>query len=357
MPGELLGLYDRLIGVTPASGMPGDSLHLTKVDLGRRATRRADNDRPWRRTRRRWAGALLTLAVLAAVLAILLPRLGATPTGGPPAGPPASASPNTTDGAAQPAGGLLYVRGDDVWVANRDGTGRRNLTADAASDGSPDWSPDGRRIVYASQPPGCESAGCPADLYAIGRDGKGRVRLTSTPQSEAAPDWSPDGTRIAYIRWDQDQPSIWVMAADGSGQRQLTDRAVGSPPDWSPDGVRVLFEAGDYRLYAINADGTGRRQISGIGPVRGARWSPDGTRIALTMQDAVWVINADGGGLRRLKHGWYPSWSPDGRQLVYLAVSFASVRTGELQIRLMDIDGRNQVVLIRKHSEDLPKLG
>jgi Tol biopolymer transport system component len=327
------------------------------IDGDRRATQRADNDRPGRRRRRRWAGVLLTLAGLAAALAILLPRFGATPAGGPPGGRPVGTNPNTTDGDGQPAGGLLYVRGDDVLVANPDGTGRRNLTADPAPDTSPDWSPDGRRIVYASRPPGCQSVACLADLYVIGRDGKGRVRLTSTPQHETAPDWSPDGGRIAYTRYDQDQPGLWVMAADGSDQRQLTDGAGSTPADWSPDGTRILYGGSDNRLYSITADGTGRRRLSGIGPVRGARWSPDGTRIALTMQDAVWILNADGGGLRRLQHGWYPAWSPDGRHLVFLAVSFASVRTGELQIRRMDTDGRNQVVLIRNHEEDEPKLG
>jgi Tol biopolymer transport system component len=326
------------------------------IDRDGRARQPADSHRQ----RRRWAGVLLAVAGLAAVLAALLPRFDV----GPPGGRPDGGIPSASSGATQPAGGLLYAapaaKGSpswDIWVANPDGTGRRNLTPDAANDAEPAWSPDGHWIVYTSRPPGCESVGCQADLYAIGRDGTGRVRLTSTPQHEGEPDWSPDGGRIAYLRYDDDQPGLWVMAADGSGQRQLTDRTVGSPPDWSPDGSRILHQAGDHRLYAINADGTGQRRISGIGPVRGARWSPDGSRIALTMQDAVWVINADGGGLHRLKHGVYPSWSPDGRQLVYLAVSFASVRTGELQIRRMDTDGRNQVVLVRDAVDAAPTLG
>jgi Tol biopolymer transport system component len=326
------------------------------IDRDGRGRHRADSHRQ----RRRWAGVLLVVAGLAAVLAALLPRFDV----GPPGGRPDGGIPSASSGATQPAGGLLYAapaaKGAtswDIWVANPDGTGRRNLTPDAANDAEPAWSPDGRRIVYTSRPPGCESVGCQADLYAIGRDGTGRVRLTSTPQHESDPDWSPDGGRIAYLRYDDDQPGLWVMAADGSGQRQLTDRTVGSPPDWSADGSRILHQAGDHRLYAINADGTGQRRISGIGPVRGARWSPDGSRIALTMQDAVWVINADGGGLHRLKGGVYPSWSPDGRQLVYLAVSFASVRTGELQIRRMDTDGRNETILVRDAVDAAPTLG
>jgi dipeptidyl aminopeptidase/acylaminoacyl peptidase len=171
---------------------------------------RTGDDRPGRRRCRRWAGVLLVLAGLATVLATLLARLGGPPAGGPPAGRPHTAGPGASGGAALPAGGLLYAapagKGAtswDVWAANPDGTGRRNLTRDAASDTDPAWSPDGRRIVYASRPPGCQAAGCQQDLYAIGRDGTGRVHLTSTPQHEGAPDWSPDGGRIAYTRRDQ----------------------------------------------------------------------------------------------------------------------------------------------------------
>jgi Tol biopolymer transport system component len=74
------------------------------------------------------------------------------------------------------------------------------------------------------------------------------------------------------------------------------------------------------------------------------------------MQDAI-CINTDGSGLRRLKHAVYPSWSPDGQHLVYLAVSFASIPAGELQIRRMDTDGRNETILVRDAVESAPTLG
>jgi Tol biopolymer transport system component len=320
------------------------------------AARSAEGDRPGRR-RRRWAGVLLVLTGLAAVLAILLSRLDATPAGGPPAGRPDGATPRTTDGAALPAWGLLYAATTtakstpptwDIWVANWDGTGRRNLTRDAAGDTDPAWSPDGRRIVYASEPSRCRGSDCQTDLDAIGRDGRNRRRLTRTPQDEREPDWSPDGTRIAYTRHDEDHPAVWVMAADGSGQRQLTDDP-GFAPDWAPDGDRLLYlrearSGGNPRLYVINADGTGRQRI-GNAQVwgRSARWSPDGTRIALTKQDAVWVVNADGSGLRRLtQSAVYPEWTPDGRHLIFTA--YGSGAAGP-ELRRIDLDGRNEIPL------------
>jgi Tol biopolymer transport system component len=300
-------------------------------------------------------GGLLVPAVVAAALVALLPRFGAAPPDRRPVG--------TTRGTGDPtvlaAGGLLFAapaaRGSptwDIWVVNPDGTGRRNLTRDAAQDADPAWSPDGRRIVYASMPSRCQGSGCQLDLCVIGRDGRDRVRLTSSPQDEREPDWSPDGTGIAYTRSGAGDSEVWLMRADGGGQRPLTTDA-GFAPDWAPDGVRLLYEAGDYRLYTIDADGSNRRRISGVRKVRGARWSPDGARIALTLRDAVWVMNADGTGLRRLRQSAAsPSWTPDGRHLVFVA--YAARRTGAPELRRMDADGRNEVVLGRDHADAAP---
>lgn len=311
---------------------------------------------PARRSRR-WLGGLLVLVgLLAVALAILLPRTR------PPGSRPEASSPPPTRTASRPVGGLLYVAEgahsgvDDVWVANPDGTSGRNLTPDRASDADPDWSPDGRRVVYASMPSRCQGPACHQDLYAIDRDGHNRVRLTNTPQDEHDPDWSPDGTRIAYTRWDQDRPSVWVMAADGSGQRPLANDP-GMDPDWAPDGTQLLYlQVGSNRrpLYTIGADGSARQRLGNLTVVRTARWSPDGTRIALTMQDAVWIVSANGSGLQRIRQAAvYPSWSPDGRQLVFIA--YGTSTTGP-QLRRMDADGRNEAVLRRDQADSAPKL-
>jgi TolB protein len=181
------------------------------------------------------------------------------------------------------------------------GSDRKRLTdpvepqSDASGASSPAWSPDGTRIAYAAQVGTREEDQGLSEIYVMNADGTGQKRLTTNEDFDGDPAWSPDGTRIAFTRatgvgTDAVRSGIAVMDADGRSARQIT-RARGSSfdgtPAWSPDGSRIVFtratfgersEDATFDLFTVAPDGTGLKKIvpGGGDP----SWSPDGTRIA-----------------------------------------------------------------------------
>src|SRR5215472_9518085 len=178
-----------------------------------------------------------------------------------------------------------------------------------------------------------------SNVYTINPNGTGRRQLThvSATQAAGAPDWSTDGTRIVYESNQTGDYRIWVMNADGSGQRRLTDDPgfADLEPAWSPDGKRILFSRCDDHLGGIagcdlvvmNAAGTDVRRLAGghWTYVRG-QYSPDGRRIVVGADrggflSALWVMRADGTDLHRITRpslqAFWPGWSPDGRRIVF----------------------------------------
>ena len=152
---------------------------------------------------------------------------------------------------------------------------------------SPTWAPDGTRLAFRSDREGND------EVYVMNADGSGQRNLTRHPASDYSPAWSPDGRRIAFAtgRDDPTGSDLWSMRADGSHPGPLIrQQGIDEYPVWAPDGSRLAFgctlgavlpsRVGDFEICVANADGTGLRRITNAAGISAAGgWSSDGRRI------------------------------------------------------------------------------
>jgi Tol biopolymer transport system component len=221
-----------------------------------------------------------------------------------------------------------------IFVADSSGVRLNRLSPSYSLDLDPAISSDGKRIAF--------SAGIPneawLDIYVMNADGTGRVRLThEVNASSRQPAWSPDGKQIAFEHSVLTGEQIFVMNADGTDVRQLTNWTAGSTsPEWSSDGRKILF-ARDINgwenkgIFEMDADGSNVRQLtSGYRDAQPTR-SPDGSRIAFIRETdsgaSLFVMSADGSNVMWLANGiaWdaNAAWSPDGKTVAFSVVSAA----------------------------------
>lgn len=170
-----------------------------------------------------------------------------------------------------------------VWLMNRDGSGKRPLSAIAATQEAADglsWSPDGKQLAVAS----------------FGRDtsqivavdlARGVVRqLTATPRGALDPAWSPDGQLLAYAARESDHMEIRIRRLDGGQETTVARDGFSRAPTWSPDGRQLAFissKGGSFEVYvvdvAVDASGVtarNERQLTrdlNIDAVSGLSWA------------------------------------------------------------------------------------
>jgi len=219
--------------------------------------------------------------------------------------------------------------GKEMHAVDFDGANVQKLTDEKSVILSPDWSPDGRFIVYTSYKEHNP------DLILLDPDGLRRRRpLLRLPGLNSAPAWSPDGSKISLVLSKDSNSEIYVLNRWRKLTRLTRHFNIDTSPTWSPDGKQIAFTS--------DRSGTGRPQIYIMDAVSGDRkgvkritfksryndnpsWSPDGDKIAYTSMVKgnfqIKIYNTETRKTTDVTTGpgskEEPTWSPDGQFLAY----------------------------------------
>jgi TolB protein len=267
---------------------------------------------------------------------------------------------------------VIYSMAGSLWRQRIDSTSAQQLTDGPGYDYQPDWSPDGRSVVY------CSYQKDAMELWLLELASGRTQQLTSGGAVNVEPRWSPDGKRIAFVSTAYNKRFHIFVGDVREGRLENAMRLTGetrSPlpryyysaydheisPVWSPDGEEILFVSNRGHMYgtggfwrmkaqpaAAGRPGAEAREIHYEETTWKARpdFSPDGTRIVYSSYlgrqwHQLWVMPANGGDAFPVSYGEWDEtsvrWSRDGKQL-----AFISNRNGNTELWLESMPGGNQ---------------
>lgn len=212
---------------------------------------------------------------------------------------------------------------NQIFTINSDGTGTTQLTF-TGDNRCATWSPDGTKITFIRS----------NDVWRMDANGSNQTNLTQNASAGLyPPSWSANGAKVLY---SSSAIGFRLMNADGTSQQAIPGIVKSDHhPSLSPDGTKValyssLFsQFGNPHIDVINVDGTGRTVVLTARGIENPSWSPDGTKIAFdSARDDpsnvdIYVMNADGSNVVRINNqagtDSQPRWSPDGLRLTYVS--------------------------------------
>ena len=213
----------------------------------------------------------------------------------------------------------------EVFLADANGTNGIVFHASPAQQWNASFSRDGVWVIFTSTQNGS------ADIYRAHPDGSRFERLTDDPAFDDQGALSPDGRKLAFVSTRSGHAEIWLLDLRTRQLRNLTNHAGGHfRPAWSPDGEWIAFSS--------DRDSPKLRRPDGFETIQ---------------RTEIYVMRADGSAVRQLTHtGTYagsPSFSHDGKQVVFYTASFQDVIAisdprrlrATTQISVIDVAGGN----------------
>ncbi len=240
-----------------------------------------------------------------------------------------------------PDGRILYCLGNDIWVAEKDGSNPRKLLGVDGVPVQPSVSPDGKHAVFTIWGPGHR----PISIDEVGTDGSDlRVLLRSTPgQRLADPRWTSDGRYLIYEKMHEGRADLWVLPMQSGflhrtqSPIQLTNGPLSYRKPVSSRDSKEIFAVGiEPRGELVRYDANLRQFLPLLPGVAAfdPSWSADGTWVAFTAypEHALWRSRSDGTDALQLTSPpgqiFAPAISPDGKQVAYVNSAGAIYRIG-----------------------------
>lgn len=249
----------------------------------------------------------------------------------------------------------------EIYLSDYDGKNARAVTRNGSINLSPQWAPDGKRVLYTSYKKGTPalymldletgkdetvsarkginiggrfspdggsvaltlSTNKSPELHLLDLGKRELKRLTDNYAIDVSPTFSPDGKRMAFVSDMNGNPHIFVLDFYANSLKRLTfDGRYNSSPAWSPDGKKIAFsrsgEDGRFDIWVMESNGANPARLTSEGNNRNPSWSPDGRHIAFSSSSrgssSLYIMDTEGGVLRKLETGpgnsKTPSWSP-----------------------------------------------